>query len=187
MKTLFKQNEIFRLSAILLAITSCVALILGSVNALTYETIKLNSDNTVLDALASVLPDSKFKEISFVDDLSPSESRILSIYEADNGGYAGLVTSSGFGGPINLIVGVDADKKITGIRITEHTETGGLGSLIAEPPYTDLFSGKYGTLKSVVNGSGSDDEIVALSGATISSDAVVLAVNTFLDYIKTLG
>lgn len=187
MKTLFKENEIFRLSAILLAITSCVALILGSVNALTYETIKLNSDNTVLDALASVLPDTKFKEVPFTDDVSGAPSKILSVYKADNGGYAGLVTSTGFGGPINLIVGVDADKKITGIKITEHTETGGLGSLIAEAPYTELFTGKYGTVKSVAHGTGTDDEIVAVSGATVSSDAVVLSVNTFLAYIETLG
>lgn len=186
MKTFFKENEIFRLSAILLAITSCVALILGSVNALTYETIKLNSDNTVSDALASVLPDTKFKEVDFPNEQT-GESKILSVYEADNGGYAGLLTSSGFGGPINLIVGIDADKKITGIRITEHTETGGLGSLIAEPPYTDLFNEKSGLLNSVVTGNGADNEIVAISGATISSDAVVLAVNTFLNYIETLG
>lgn len=187
MKTLFKENEIFRLSAILLAITSCVALILGSVNALTYETIQLNSDNTVKEALESVLPDTKFKELSTPDASEDSASKVLSVYEADNGGYAGLVTSSGFGGPINIIVGIDSEKKITGIRVTEHTETGGLGSLIAETPYTDLFIQRSGLLKSVTSGTGADDEIVALSGATISSDAVVLAVNTFLTYIETLG
>ena len=91
------------------------------------------------------------------------------------------VTNKGYGGDINLIIGINAAGTITGVKVVEHSETAGLGSKVAEEDFLSQFKGitPQSNLKIVLNkANGKDEEIVAVSGATILSKAVMAAVQS---------
>lgn len=103
-------------------------------------------------------------------------------------GYVISVTSSdGFDGDITLTLGLQADGTINGIAFTELNETAGMGMRCDEPEFKDQFNGKQ-VSRFTLNKSGgasSDEEINSVSGASISSGAVVNAVNAGLDFFET--
>ncbi|MBQ7370781.1 MAG: FMN-binding protein, partial [Blautia sp.] len=103
-------------------------------------------------------------------------------------GYVISVTSSdGFDGDITLTLGLQADGTINGIAFTELNETAGMGMRCDEPEFKDQFNGKQ-VSKFTLNkagGASSDEEINSVSGASISSGAVVNAVNAGLDFFET--
>ncbi|HHV96197.1 MAG TPA: RnfABCDGE type electron transport complex subunit G [Clostridiaceae bacterium] len=104
-------------------------------------------------------------------------------------GYVYSVTNKGYGGDINLIIGINAAGTITGVKVVEHSETAGLGSKVAEEDFLSQFKGitPQSNLKIVLNkANGKDEEIVAVSGATISSKAVMAAVQSALNLHKEL-
>ena len=106
----------------------------------------------------------------------------------ENAGYVVNVTSSdGFDGDISLSVGVDSEGTIQGIAFTELAETAGMGMRCAEPEFKDQFAGRSVEQFILNKGGGSqtDEEIDSVSGASISSGAVVNAVNAALDFLRT--
>lgn len=101
-------------------------------------------------------------------------------------GYAISATSSeGYSGNITLYVGISADGTVNAISFTELQETPGKGMLCDEPAFKDQFSGAKVTAFQLNNGSG-DEKIDGVSGATISSRAVVNAVNAALDFYQNV-
>ena len=100
-------------------------------------------------------------------------------------GFIILVTNhSGYGGDIQLAVGVSLDYSIKGIAFLTINETAGLGMEAQNKEFLDQFIGKQVLQYSYTKtGSTSDSEIDALSGATITTSAVVDAVNTALNFI----
>lgn len=87
-------------------------------------------------------------------------------------GYCLESTSSGFGGDMTLMVGYDADAMLSGVRVISHSETPGLGARVCDNEEGALsrYAGKSGNL---VWG----QDIDGISGATISSKAVLNGVN----------
>lgn len=111
------------------------------------------------------------------------------IYQATmNGkpiGYAVEVKGSGYGGTIRMLVGVAPDlKTITGLTVVDNVETPGLGGRITEPAFRDQFIGlnALSAISYVKNqkADSAKNQIEAISGATISSRAVVSALNATL-------
>ena len=100
-------------------------------------------------------------------------------------GYVISVTSGdGMEGNITLSVGLLTDGTVSGIAFTELNETPGLGSLCGEEPFMGQFAG-VNTDRFILNkagGSTADNEIDSVSGASISSGAIVNAVNAALDF-----
>ena len=95
-------------------------------------------------------------------------------------GYAVSVSSAeGYDGNITLSVGVNAEGKINGISFTELHETPGKGMLWGDPEYVGLFAGKDATKLTL------GQDVDAITGVTITSKAVVNAVNAGLDFINT--
>ena len=100
-------------------------------------------------------------------------------------GYVFVITNSnGYSGDIKLSLGIKADGTVCGIEFTELNETPGKGSLAAEPAFKDQFNNRN-AVKFELNGSG-DNGIDAITGATITSNAVLDAVNAGLDYFHTV-
>ncbi len=87
-------------------------------------------------------------------------------------GYCLESTSSGFGGDMELMVGYDADAKLRGVRVISHSETPGLGARVCDNEEDALsrYAGKSGVLTW-------NKDIDGISGATISSKAVLAGVN----------
>ena len=92
--------------------------------------------------------------------------------------------AAGYGGPIDLMVGMLPDGTLSGITIISHTETPGLGAKITGESFKNGFAGKAlkGTKWTVKKDGGDIDQITA---ATISSRAVCEAVKQGIDiYLK---
>ena len=88
-------------------------------------------------------------------------------------GYAMEIEGSGFQGTITLMVGINAQKRqVSGIKVLEMAETPGLGARIEEPWFKEQFSHKSFHEPFVVG-----EDVEAISGATISSEAVARLVN----------
>ena len=104
------------------------------------------------------------------------ENEIYTIYsDGDEIGYGFLATGKGYGGDIDILIGLNTDMMVKGVTIVSHTETPGLGDRIVKPSFTDRFIGLEITDVAVPAEGGKVD---AISGSTISSKAVIDAVRT---------
>ena len=171
---------VLRLTVTLLAITGLVAAALAGVNAITKDAIAANQEKKTQDALALVLPDAGNLQ---KQELTADAGIVSEVY-TDGQSYAVKVLPSGFDGTITMMVGI-ADGKVTGISVISHTETPGLGAVAAAQnakgeAFRSQFVGQEGTL-SIGN------QIDAMSGATITSTAVVTGVNVALNYVANMG
>lgn len=169
------MKHILKLSLTLLIISAIVAGILAGVNAITKPLIeKINLEKTQR-AVEEVLPGGG-EEL----DITPQEG-IRAVYASETG-YAVLVTSSGFGGDIQMMVGVDKTGKVLGISIISHSETVGLGAVAAAKTaageaFRNQFSGADAPFAVGTN-------IDAITSATITSNAVTDGVNRAVTYIE---
>lgn len=104
-------------------------------------------------------------------------------------GYVMSVTGKeGYGGAIELSLGFDMEGTITGMRILSNSETAGLGARCTEDWFQEQFSGIQAEEVVVTKtGKSADNEIDAISGATITSKAVTKAVNAGNTFAKSLG
>ncbi len=94
------------------------------------------------------------------------------------------LSNNSYGGAVKLSIGFDMDKTITGVGIREISDTPGLGLKAKEPAYKEQFIGKNADVLTVTkSGQAADNEINAISGATITSNATTNAVNAALYYL----
>ena len=174
------MNKIFRLVITLFLITAVVAAALACVNAITKDAIAANQEKKTQDALAVVLPDAgNLQKVELTGDTG-----IVSEVYSDGESYAVKVLPGGFDGEITMMVGI-SQGKVTGISVISHTETPGLGAVAAAQnakgeAFRGQFVGQEGTL-------AVGDQIDAMSGATITSNAVVTGVNAALNCVANLG
>ena len=171
---------ILRLTVTLLLITGVVAAALAGVNAITKDAIAANQEKKTQDALAVVLPGVEgLQKMELTGDTG-----IVSEVYVSGDSYAVKVMPGGFDGEITMMVGIQGGK-ITGISVISHTETPGLGAVAAAKnakgeAFRGQFVGQSGTL-------AVGEQIDAMSGATITSNAVVSGVNAATAYVVNLG
>ena len=181
---------------ILLAITLLSGLILGAVYGITKEPIerqkKLAQDEAcreVFDVQGATI---SFEEVELQTLEAPEEvlmslgfpndtvDRVLAAQDESGelwGYVVSIVSHEGYGGDIRLYLGVTQDGITNGISILEISETPGLGMRAEEvlkPQFIKRFADQFTYTKS---GAELDSEIDAISGATITTKAVVNAVN----------
>ena len=101
-------------------------------------------------------------------------------------GYVITVTShEGYGGDIQISVGIETDGTVKGIEMLSISETAGLGMKATEADFKDQFKDKkVDKFSYTLSGEEGDDKIDALSGATITSNAVTYAVDSALAYFQ---
>ena len=180
MKTENIVRYVLRLTVTLLLSTGVVAAALAGGNAITKDAIAANQEKKTQDALAVVLPGVQgLQKVELAGDAG-----IVSEVYASGESYAVKVLPSGFDGTITMMVGI-ADGQVTGISVISHTETPGLGAVAAAQnakgdAFRSQFVGQSGELEV-------GDQIDAMSGATITSKAVVAGVNAALDYVANMG
>ena len=103
-------------------------------------------------------------------------------------GYVVLVTNKGYGGDMQLAVGVSSKGEVKGISFLSINETAGLGMKANTDAFKDQFKGKtVDAFKFTKTGSTAENEIDALSGATITTTAVTDAVNAAVACVNLLG
>ncbi len=166
----------------LFIITAVAAFCLAFANKVTAPIIEVNSEKTENEALGQVLPAAK--EFDEIKEVPVSGSKAVTIEKFNMGTADGetvgyvvtAVSHEGYGGDIKIMVGIDTDFAVTDIRILESSETAGLGAKAKNPEFTNQFKGQSGVL-SVVKGAAGDNQISAISSATVTSRAVTNCVN----------
>ena len=178
-----KNKEIIVPSATLLVICLVATLLLGVTNLLTAGQIAKLEEETKIAAMNEVLP---------AEDYTQTEGK--EIYTAvKNGAVAGYIFvtgAKGYGGNISVMTAVDPAGKILAVSILSASdETPGLGQNVTKEGFYSQFLGLSGDITVVKNGANStDNEINAVTGATISSKAVTKAVNEALTlYSENFG
>ncbi|MFY9214278.1 MAG: RnfABCDGE type electron transport complex subunit G [Tissierellaceae bacterium] len=180
------MKETIKLGVTLLIIAAVAAGILAYSNSITGPIIAEREKEERYGALLNIFPDAdEFVEIEEdkLAEVQETHSNITEILEVKSGGsiigYAISNFAGGYGGDVNVVTGINAtDNTIAGISIGSHSETPDLGDKIEDPSFTDTYKGKPTTEKLVAVGSPSAaNEVQQISGATISSFAVLTAVN----------
>lgn len=94
------------------------------------------------------------------------------------------LSNDSYGGAVKISVGFDADGTITGVGIREINDTPGLGLKAKEADFRDQYIGKNVDVLTVTKmGAAAENEIDAISGATVTSNAVTNSVNAALYYL----
>lgn len=105
-------------------------------------------------------------------------------------GYSLVYSGNGFQGKVKIMIGLTEDlNKTTSIEILEQSETPGLGTKILEPPYKDQFNGlEVSPPIKLVKGvkPSNPNEVQSITGATISSRAVVTIVNEGVTKLRSI-
>lgn len=101
-------------------------------------------------------------------------------------GYVFNTSAKGYGGDIRIMVGVDMEGKVAGVSVLSISETAGLGMNAKNESFLNQYAGKSGTI-GVAKSNASETEIQALTGATITSNAMTQAVNTALAIYMEIG
>ncbi len=167
------MKYILKLAIILLLITAVVAGLLGLVNMLTADKIAENTAKKANEAMQTVLPASSYEKLDI------SAEGISEAYKAEKG-YVIRLNAMGFGGAIDMMVGVDLSGAVTGISVISHGETASLGAECTRADWQSQFAGTSGNLQVSKDGGTID----ALTGATVTSRAVTEAVNRAVEFVK---
>jgi len=177
-------GKILKLGIVLFIITAVTGLLLGGVYTITLEPIKIAKRNEKNEAMAQTLPDATaFESVPVAADADIITDINKGIVNGETVGWNYTVEPKGYGGLIEIIVGVSKDGRLQAVKILSHSETPGLGAKAAEEPFIGQFRGKQtGALAITQSDTAAQNEIQAISGATITSGAVVQGVNAALAY-----
>ncbi len=173
------MNSILKLGVTLFAICAVAALVLGVTNNITAPVIEERNIKQVMKHVK--LYYQRLDEFKELDGMN--SDIVLEVYEGIKDGqvigYTIKTSSKGYGGAIELMVGISKDGKITGVEIGNHSETPGLGSKATEPMFKNQYVDKdvSNSLLVVKGSTNNDNEISAISGATITSNGVTNGVN----------
>jgi len=188
-------KHFFEQSWLLIAASFFFGLLIAITNASLAARIAWNA-TAKLNALASrLLPEAQeFTPLDETIDITApgGKQEALQLYrgttDGRTSGWIFEATGSGFADKITLVVGVDAKfQKMAGFDVLFSNETPGFGDQIKNDYFRDQFKGvPAGPLQLVKTGDPQtiDDQIVAISGATVSSTAVVKIVSHYLTQVK---
>ena len=195
------MNKIVKNTLILTAITVVSGFLLGVVYGITKEPIAEAQENTKQEAYRSVLSDaSSFETMedfdaadaaSILEENGYSSDEITEVAEGidDSGETVGYVVNvmshEAYDGDLEVSVGIAADGTVKGIEMLSISETAGLGMKADEAEFKDQFKDKnVEKFTYTKSGESGDDKIDAISGATITTNAVTNAVDSALGYFQ---
>ncbi len=197
-KTRPVKREPFRIPKPVVALTIIAVLAgvaLSGIFFVTKDTISAQELTKETEAYKAVCPGAdSFETVDGTSDILQAmegqPTRVNSVYVAKDAdgkviGYAMNVSSKGFGDEVALAMGLTSDGAITGISFTNLKESPGLGMKAEEPAFKDQFTGKSGQLSLVKGGASGEQEISSITGASVTSGAVVSAVNAGLELYET--
>jgi len=152
-----QEPGIVQLAVILFAISAVCALLLGLVNLITADAIQKAKDEKTQKAMAEVLTADSYEQVEYTG----GDALVQAVYQAGDAGYVVQVTPSGFGGVINMMVGVGTDGNVTGVSIISMSETSGLGTNAKKETFRDQYTGQPGPF-SVTKDGGQINAITAV-------------------------
>lgn len=186
-----KNENTAVLAAVLLVITALVALLLASVNSVTAEKIRIQAEREQIQARSAVLAAAtEFIELPYqVHDESP----VTKVFKGVSGetvvGYCVNVAPAGYGGAIDMVIGITQSGSIEAVRIVSMSETPGLGAKAQDEAFLGQFAGKtvHEPLQIVKGSASTENEIAAISGATVTSRAVTDGIQAAIEAVREMG
>lgn len=193
------HKQVATTAMLLMLFATIGAAIVGLTFDNTIEDIKYNEKLTLLRKLNTILPAGKYDNDLLKDTIELAPDTLLGTREATLAYRARMqdkpvaivipsIASNGYNGPIHMLVGIEMDGKLAGVRIVKHRETPGLGDAV-EAERSDWvlgFNGKSlqqpSKTKWKVKRDGGDFD--QFTGATITPRAVVSAVHSGLLYFQ---
>ncbi len=173
-----ESNPMFflRVAGTLTLICALIALMMSVVNGITKDKIAANVLAKKMDAISRIFDGADNPQL--YENLTDEQKArgVSEIYLVNkNGaevGYCANVQSNGFGGAIDMMIGVDSEGNVVGVEIVSMNETPGLGSKTNSESFLGQFKGQ--------SASSIEGNVDAISGATISSKAVTAGVSAAL-------
>lgn len=196
-----KKDSFVKDALILTAITLVSGLLLGAVYGMTKDQIEAINNASTIASYQQVMAAETYDDETYAEALETAKTE--GTVSADNGGaelisvvaakdaagaeigYIVKAQAAGYGGNVVVVIGVDSDLKVTGISFPETLpETAGLGQRALEPAFYEQFAGKGMNLSVKKGGGAGESEIDAISGATMTSTAVVNSTNAATEFVK---
>ena len=172
---------------VLVAICFAVTFLLAFTYGVTKPIIDENTAAAASEARKQVLSEAdNFKETDAeLYVLEEGKVYASEVYTADNGaGMVVTVKSNSYGGTLTSMVGIGKDGKITGVVVTEHADTPGVGTKAHDAGHLKQYEGLSALTSEDVK---ADTEVDAVTGASVSSGAVHKAVYCALEQYKAMG
>ena len=191
-----KKSGIILNTIVLVIVTLVCVSLLAVVNQITRGPIEQAEINARAEIYKVVYPDADaFAEADNTTEMLEKSAEVMK-----NAGYEGCFANdvlsvvgyviaatspNGYGGDIQVAIGITKDGKLTGFDVISNSETAGLGSKCTEPDFKNQFIGKSAsTLGATKSGATADNQIDAISGATITSNAVTEAANAAIVFYQ---
>ncbi len=186
---------------ILTCITLVAGLLLGIVYDITKEPIALKEIQKEQEAYLAVFPEAdSFEEADTVEDANAylieaqiefiNIDKVITAYDSNHdkiGAILQVTSSEGYAGDISIAMGVSSDGTLNGISILSISETAGLG-MKAEEVLVPQFANKtVPTFSYSKTGATQENQIDAISGATVTTNAFTNMVNAGLAYLRQEG
>lgn len=182
-KPFLKNSEIITPATVLTIICLVVTLALSSANMLTENKIKILSEKSQSSTMAELIEADSFKSETAISD--GEEIEYTAAIKGDKTvGIIFVTEENGYGGTVSVMTAIDTDCKIKAVKILDASnETPGLGQNVTKEAFYNQFSGLTGNITAAKSGTANSEnnEINAVTGATISSRAVTKAVNDALE------
>ncbi len=193
------KQEVIRCTVVLFCICFVVTALLAGTYVLTKDPIAAAAAEASAQARSQVLPADRYVLVDGYDDVY--------IAYANDGTLLGCIvttTSKGYGGDIKIMTGILSTGNVCGVQILEISETAGVGMKVNDSAYLNQYvtftleeisasdlppSAAVSEVKEYSLGDSElgAEYVDAISGATISSNAVTAAINDALDIYNELA
>lgn len=159
-----------------------VTALLAGVNMLTADRIDALAAQTAAESQKVVLPDAESFEKVDEDTVKGLDA------SGQLAGYVITTEAKGYGGTIEVMTGISADGNVSGVVLLSQDETPGLGANATKESFTGQYKQAVpeNGFEVIKSGTASDGQIQAMTGATITSQAVTDAVNLAVEKYQTL-
>jgi len=171
------------LVCICLVITAALAVTYGVTNPIIIKNSKAAADKTRTELLKDADSFTVYNGKLVVEEAKAIY--VQDVYTANNGaGMVATVVTKSFGGALTMMVGIDNKGEITGVKVTNHADTPGLGT----KNMTTAYLGQYkGLTKMNSTNVKEDGQIKYISGASVTGSAIHYGVYAALDQYKAMG
>ncbi|HCC01728.1 MAG TPA: electron transporter [Ruminococcaceae bacterium] len=187
MKAKITAKDIVKPVVVLFLICLIVTLALAVTNQVTKKKIIEINQQTEQASQKQVLPDAS----TFTKKAAQGVQFVVGKKGNEIVGYVFTTSSKSYGGDVKVMTGIGKDGKVTGVNILETSDTPGLGLNAKKESFRDQYKQKVpasGSFSVVKSGKAGNGQIVALTGATITSKGVTSAVNIAVkDYNTVKG
>jgi electron transport complex protein RnfG len=180
------MKESLRITSILTIVCVICAFLLSYVDGLASKKIALNAEKRIQDSIHALAPSTKeIKEIK-----TKEKEVIYKLFDDKNKllGYAFIAQGQGYQGTIKMLVVIGPDlSRLEGIEVVESVETPGLGAKIQDVFFRKQFKdlSVAEPIECIKEKPVKDNQIEAITGATVSSRAVVNILNKRIEELRS--